>query len=276
MRCGNSDHGRYRSHGRSIAIGRAAEHHPHPLRRRRPGRHPLLAAGRSRRRTSTRWRAGGTRFEYCYSTPLCGPSRCELLTGRYPFRTGLISNQSHNAIQPGREIMIPTVIEKGRLRDRQRRQVGPDVSPAPASGASTSTSSFPAAAATGASRPTYYTRQRQAARPARRKIPARHHAPVPGRFHRPAQGPAVLPLLSDVAHPRPDRAHARQQAGGRRRINSTPTTSNTWTSSSASSIAELDRQHLREKTLVIFTGDNGTARFGAEIWRPSTAGKSAA
>ena len=31
---------------------------------------------------------GGTRFEHCFSTPLCGPSRCQLLTGRYPFRTG--------------------------------------------------------------------------------------------------------------------------------------------------------------------------------------------
>src|ERR1019366_1304409 len=29
-------------------------------------------------------------------------------------------------------------------------------------------------------------------------------------------------------------------------------------------VAELDRLHLREKTLVLFTGDNGTARFGVE------------
>src|ERR1700749_3592874 len=36
--------------------------------------------------------SGGTKFTYCYATPLCGPSRCELLTGRYPFRTGLNSN----------------------------------------------------------------------------------------------------------------------------------------------------------------------------------------
>src|ERR1035437_8201521 len=55
---------------------------------------------------------GGKRFEYCYSTPLCGPSRCPTLTGRYPFRTGLINNNSHNAIQPGHEIMIPTVLKK--------------------------------------------------------------------------------------------------------------------------------------------------------------------
>jgi len=54
----------------------------------------------------------GTRFEYCYSTPLCGPSRCQTLTGRYAFRTGPINNNSHNAIQLDREIMIPTVLKK--------------------------------------------------------------------------------------------------------------------------------------------------------------------
>src|SRR5512137_402569 len=55
---------------------------------------------------------GGMRFANCYSTPLCGPSRCELLTGRYPFRTGLINNQSHNAVSPSRETMIPTIMKK--------------------------------------------------------------------------------------------------------------------------------------------------------------------
>ena len=43
---------------------------------------------------------------------LCGPSRCETLTGRYPFRTGLINNNSPDAIQPGHEIMMPTVLKK--------------------------------------------------------------------------------------------------------------------------------------------------------------------
>jgi arylsulfatase A len=40
----------------------------------------------------------GTRFEACYASPLCGPSRCLLMTGRYAFRTGGLTNQSW---QPG-------------------------------------------------------------------------------------------------------------------------------------------------------------------------------
>jgi arylsulfatase A len=36
----------------------------------------------------------GTRFEACYAAPLCGPSRCLLMTGRYAFRTGGLTNQS--------------------------------------------------------------------------------------------------------------------------------------------------------------------------------------
>jgi len=45
--------------------------------------------------------ASGMRFETCYAAPLCGPSRCALMTGRYAFRTGGITNQSWRANAPG-------------------------------------------------------------------------------------------------------------------------------------------------------------------------------
>src|SRR6478736_4521291 len=38
--------------------------------------------------------ASGIRFQNGYAAPLCGPSRCLLMTGRYAFRTGGITNQS--------------------------------------------------------------------------------------------------------------------------------------------------------------------------------------
>src|SRR4051812_1455230 len=38
--------------------------------------------------------ASGTRFTTCYAAPLCGPSRCLLMTGRYAFRTGGTTNGS--------------------------------------------------------------------------------------------------------------------------------------------------------------------------------------
>jgi arylsulfatase A-like enzyme len=43
----------------------------------------------------------GVRFETCYSAPLCGPSRCLLMTGRYAFRTGGLTNASWRRNGPG-------------------------------------------------------------------------------------------------------------------------------------------------------------------------------
>ena len=45
--------------------------------------------------------ASGIRFQTCYAAPLCGPSRCLLMTGRYAFRTGGLTNQSWRGDGPG-------------------------------------------------------------------------------------------------------------------------------------------------------------------------------
>ena len=54
----------------------------------------------------------GMRYTNCYSMPLCGPSRATLMTGRYLFRTGMNGNQSGHNLKPENEIMIPKILEQ--------------------------------------------------------------------------------------------------------------------------------------------------------------------
>ena len=42
----------------------------------------------------------GVRFERGFSAPLCGPSRAQCLTGRYGFRTGVVSNETGGKARP--------------------------------------------------------------------------------------------------------------------------------------------------------------------------------
>jgi len=53
----------------------------------------------------------GTRFERCYACPLCGPSRALLMTGRYAFHTGMTGNDSGPLIKTENETMMPKVLK---------------------------------------------------------------------------------------------------------------------------------------------------------------------
>jgi arylsulfatase A len=56
--------------------------------------------------------AGGIRFERCYSTPLCGPTRCQIMTGRYPFRTGGLTNQTAGRPLSGDEYPLARILKE--------------------------------------------------------------------------------------------------------------------------------------------------------------------
>ncbi len=55
---------------------------------------------------------GGIRFEYCFSMPLCAPSRGATMTGRYPFRTGVLDNGAGAAAHPDKEVCIAKVMKQ--------------------------------------------------------------------------------------------------------------------------------------------------------------------
>ncbi len=57
----------------------------------------------------------GIRFNHFYTGPLCGPSRALILTGRYGFRSGAVTQDAcASIIRTGdkAEVMIPTVLKK--------------------------------------------------------------------------------------------------------------------------------------------------------------------
>ena len=54
---------------------------------------------------------GGVRYTHAYVTPLCGPSRALVLTGRYGFRTGAVNQDQTGEMKPSKEIMMPRVLK---------------------------------------------------------------------------------------------------------------------------------------------------------------------
>src|SRR5947209_7727977 len=54
----------------------------------------------------------GTKFERCFATPLCGPSRCVIMTGRYGFRTGGLTNQTAGNASFRDEPSLPRILKQ--------------------------------------------------------------------------------------------------------------------------------------------------------------------
>jgi arylsulfatase A len=53
----------------------------------------------------------GIRFTHCYASPLCGPSRALLMTGRYAYHTGMTGNDSGPLLKPASETMMPRALK---------------------------------------------------------------------------------------------------------------------------------------------------------------------
>jgi arylsulfatase A len=56
--------------------------------------------------------AGGVRFDNCFSAPLCAPSRALCMTGRYAFRTGVTDNGTGANATPQKEVSIAKLLKQ--------------------------------------------------------------------------------------------------------------------------------------------------------------------
>ena len=207
--------------------------------------------------------AGGTRFEYCYSTPLCGPSRCQILTGRYPFRTGLISNQSAAALSAHKEIMLPTIMKQAGYATACVGKWGQ----MPYGPGQWGFDEFMSCKGSGRYRPEQGIEYERNGKWQKLKegeyLPDLMHDFIVSFIEKNQARPFFLYYPIEAIHGPILATPDSKPGAGKDRLYADNV--EYMDKLVGRLLAELDRLHLREKTLVIFSGDNGTARFGKEL-----------
>ena len=216
--------------------------------------------------------AGGIRFTTCYSAPNCGPSRALMMTGRYGFRTGMTGNDkpavAHLEAGLTSEAMIPKVL---KARGYTTASAG-KWSQVPLQPSDWGFDEYIRTKGSGSywptpERNTYLVNGEEKDWPEGQYMPDLSERFVFDFINRHKNGPfyvhySLAHIHTDIL-PTPD---------------SKPNSDDLFSDNVAYMdklvgrlMAELDRQGLREKTLVIFTGDNGT--YGNEAPRSTIGGR---
>jgi arylsulfatase A len=216
--------------------------------------------------------ASGIRFTTCYSAPNCGPSRALMMTGRYGFRTGMTGNDKPAValLEAGRnsEVMIPKVL---KTRGYATASAG-KWSQIPLQPADWGFDEYIRTKGSGSywptpERNTYIFNGEEKEWPEGQYMPDLTERFVFDFIDRHKAGPfyvhySLAHIHTDIL-PTPDS-----------KLNSDDLFSDNVAYMDklvGRLMAELDRQGLREKTLVIFTGDNGT--YGNEAPRSTIGGR---
>lgn len=205
----------------------------------------------------------GMRFEYCYAMPLCGPSRCMFLTGRYPFRTGLISNQSASALEDHKEIMIPTVMKKAGYATACVGKWG-QMPYGPGQWGFDEYMSCKGSGRYWAEQGIDYERNGKFQKLKDGEyLPDLMHDFIVSFLEKNKDKPFFLYYPIELIHGPILKTPDSKKGADKDQLY----TDNIEYMDKlvGKLIAELDRLHLREKTLIIFSGDNGTAHFGVDI-----------
>jgi arylsulfatase A len=205
--------------------------------------------------------ASGTRFETCYAAPLCGPSRCLLMTGRYAFRTGGTTNGSwrpggEGAVSKNEQPMAKVLKQAGYVTGQSGkwRQVGET----PRDWGFDEYCTDPTAGG-------WFWQGSYERNGEQVSAPGSYNPDVIQQFsidfiNRHKDGPFFLYYAMHLVH-KPTLHTPDSSPGAKDGPNLYDDNIAYMDKQVGGIVAELEKLGLREKTLVIFSGDNGT--FGA-------------
>ena len=231
----------------------------------------------------------GVRFTHFYTAPLCGPSRSLILTGRYAFRTGAVSQDAcKTLVRSGEkaEQMIPTVLKQAGYATAmigKWGQLSPSGTPAEwgfehdlhfkGSGMYWNSQRTKGMTEDGKVRgdPDTYVLDGKT-------ISVKDDEYIPDLLHKDAvawleahkAGPFFLYYSMSHVHgeilPTPDSAPAPAGEDAATRLARHYTDNIVYMDKMVGKLmAELDRLKLRDNTLIVFMGDNGTAKAHAPV-----------
>lgn len=229
----------------------------------------------------------GQRFTHFYTAPLCGPSRAMILTGRYAFRTGAVSQDACKTVArtgDKAEQMIPTVLKKAGYATAmigKWGQLSPSGSPAEwgfdhdlhfkGSGMYWNSARAKTMTDDGKVRgdpDTYVVDGKTIKVKDDEYIPDLLHKDATAWLEAHKDGPFFLYYSMSHVHgeilPTPDSAPAKEGESADARHQRHYTDNIVYMDKMVGKLlAELDRLKLRENTLIVFMGDNGTAKANA-------------
>ena len=206
---------------------------------------------------------GGTRFSNAYTVPLCGPSRALILTGRYPFRSGATNQDATGTYTSADWTMMPKVLKSAGYVTSAVGKWG-QLPLGPAEFGFDDYLKFQGSGAywnTQDKAKTYEVNGKRIPLADKVYLPDVMHQHVTNFLTTNRDRPFYLYYSLSHVHteilPTPDSA---------------PDNKDIYADNVAymdklvgKLIAELDRLKLREKTLIVFLGDNGTAGGKADL-----------